>query len=93
MGRINKADCKNVYKCVRRPHYLSVRTFVTFPGLLIGYPVTYIIITVTQWLWVFLFVIFIEEKECLEKFGNKYSVYREKVPLFFGNPFELLKRY
>ena len=82
---------KNVYKCVRHPHHLGVGLFMTFLGLLIGYPVTFIIITTTQWLWVFLFVIFIEEKECLEKFGNEYREYRKNVPMFFGNPVCIIK--
>jgi protein-S-isoprenylcysteine O-methyltransferase Ste14 len=82
---------KNVYKCVRHPHHLGVGMFMTSLGLLIGYPVTFIIITVTQWLWVFLFVIFIEEKECLEKFGNEYREYCKKAPMFFGNPFCIIR--
>jgi len=82
---------KNVYKCVRHPHHLGVGMFMTSLGLLIGYPVTFIIITVTQWLWVFLFVIFIEEKECLEKFGNEYRKYCKKVPMFLGNPFCIIR--
>jgi hypothetical protein len=82
---------RNVYKCVRHPHHMGVGTFMTFLGLLIGYPVTFIIIVVTQWLWVFLFVIFIEEKECLEKFGNEYCNYQKEVPMFFGNPFCIIK--
>jgi protein-S-isoprenylcysteine O-methyltransferase Ste14 len=82
---------KNVYKCVRHPHHLGVGMFMTSLGLLIGYPVTFIIITVTQWLWVFLFVIFIEEKECLEKFGNEYREYCKKVPMFLGNPFCIIR--
>jgi protein-S-isoprenylcysteine O-methyltransferase Ste14 len=82
---------KNVYKCVRHPHHLGVGMFMTSLGLLIGYPVTFIIITVTQWLWIFLFVIFIEEKECLEKFGNEYREYCKKVPMFLGNPFCIIR--
>ena len=86
-GWSTKLIVKNVYKCVRHPHHLGVGIFMTFLGLLIGYPITFIIIATTQWLWVFLFVIFIEEKECLEKFGNEYREYSKNVPMFFGNPF------
>jgi hypothetical protein len=81
----------NVYKCVRHPHHLGVGIFMTFLGLLAGYPFTFISITITQWLWVFLFVIFIEEKECLQKFGNEYVEYSKMVPMFFGNPFCIIK--
>lgn len=82
---------RNVYKCVRHPHHLGVGTFMTFLGLLIGYPVTFLLIAVTQWLWVFLFVLVIEEKECLEKFGEQYRKYQERVPMFFCNPFCIIK--
>ena len=82
---------KNVYKCVRHPHHLGVGLFMTFLGLLIGYPVTFIIISTPQWLWVFLFVILVEEKECLEKFGEEYREYRKNVPMLFGNPVCIIK--
>lgn len=85
-GWSTKLIVKNVYKCVRHPHHLGIGIFMTFLGLLIGYPVTFIVIFTTQWLWVFLFVIFIEEKECIEKFGNEYLEYKKNVPMFFGNP-------
>jgi protein-S-isoprenylcysteine O-methyltransferase Ste14 len=81
----------NIYKCVRHPHHLGVGLFMTFLGLLIGYPLTFLIIAISQWLWVFLFVLFIEEKECLEKFGNEYNKYRKEVPMLFGNPVCILK--
>ena len=81
----------NVYKCVRHPHHLGVGLFMTFFGLLIGFPVTCIIIAFTQWLWIFLFVLFIEEKECLEKFGEEYSEYKKNVPILFGNPLCIIK--
>jgi len=90
-GWSTKLIIKNVYKCVRHPHHIGAGIFMTFLGLLIGYPLTFIIITVTQWLWVFLFVILIEEKECLEKFGNEYREYKKNVPMFFGNPVCILK--
>lgn len=82
---------KNVYKCVRHPHHLGVGTFMTFLGLLIGYPATFLIIILSQWLWVFLFVLLIEEKECLEKFGDGYREYSKNIPMFFGNPFCVIK--
>ncbi len=90
-GWSTKLIVKNVYKCVRHPHHLGVGIFMTFLGLLIGYPVTCIVITFTQWLWIFLFVIFIEEKECFEKFGDEYQEYRKNVPMFFGNPICIVK--
>lgn len=91
-GWSTKLITKNVYKCVRHPHHLGVGIFMTFLGLCIGYPITFFTIVVTQWLWVFLFVIFIEEKECIEKFGFEYKEYRKKVPMFFGNPICIVKK-
>lgn len=95
-GWLNQLIVKNEYKCVRHPHHLGVGLFMTFIGLLIGYPITCIIITTTQWIWVILFVLYIEEKECLKKFGMEYQKYKKNVPMFFGNPVcivkELLKR-
>jgi protein-S-isoprenylcysteine O-methyltransferase Ste14 len=81
----------NVYGCVRHPHHLGVGMFMTFLGLAIGYPITFTVIAVTQWSWVFLFVILIEEKECLEKFGNDYREYSRITPMFFGNPVCIVK--
>jgi protein-S-isoprenylcysteine O-methyltransferase Ste14 len=81
----------DIYKCVRHPHHLGVGFFMTFLGMLIGYPVTFLIIAISQWLWVFLFVLFIEEKECLEKFGDEYHKYRKEVPMLFGNPVCIVK--
>ena len=90
-GWSTKLIVKNVYKCVRHPHHLGVGLFMTFLCLLIGFPITCIIIVFTQWLWVFLFVIFIEEKECFEKFGNDYLEYKKNVPMFLGNPFCIIR--
>ena len=81
----------NIYRCVRHPHHLGVGLFMTFMGLLAGYPATFVIITVSQWLWIFLFVIFIEEKECLEKFKDEYIEYKKNVPMLFGNPLCVVK--
>jgi len=90
-GWSTKIITKNIYKCVRHPHHLGVGLFMTFLGLLIGYPIIFIIITVSQWLWVLIFVLVIEEKECLEKFGDVYIEYKKNVPMFFGNPICIVK--
>jgi protein-S-isoprenylcysteine O-methyltransferase Ste14 len=90
-GWSTKIITNNIYKCVRHPHHLGVGLFMTFLGLLVGYPITFIIITISQWLWVFIFVLVIEEKECLEKFGDEYLQYKNKVPMFFCNPLCIIK--
>ncbi len=90
-GWSTKIITHNIYRCVRHPHHLGVGLFMTFTGLLIGYPYTLLIITISQWLWVFLFVLFIEEKECLEKFGDQYIQYKKKVTMIIGNPVCIIK--
>jgi len=90
-GWSTKLITDNIYSCVRHPHHLGVGLFMTFLALLIGYPTTFIIIIISQWLWVYLFVIFIEEKECLEKFEDQYVKYSKNVPMFLGNPICIVK--
>ena len=90
-GWSTKLITQNIYSCVRHPHHLGVGLFMTFLALLIGLPITFFIITISQWLWVFLFVLFIEEKECLEKFGDQYVQYKKNVPMLIGNPICIVK--
>jgi protein-S-isoprenylcysteine O-methyltransferase Ste14 len=90
-GWSTKLIIRNVYKCVRHPHHLGVGLFMTFLGLLVGYPITFLIIIISQWLWVLLFVIFIEEKECLEKFGDEYRKYKKEVPMLLCSPACIIK--
>jgi len=90
-GWSTKLITNNIYKCVRHPHHLGVGLFMTFLALLIGYPITFLIVVVSQWLWVFLFVIFIEEKECMEKFGEEYLEYKKNVPMLLGNPICIMR--
>jgi protein-S-isoprenylcysteine O-methyltransferase Ste14 len=71
----------DLYQCVRHPHHLSVGVFMTSLGLAIGYPGSFLIITVIQWLWILGFLFFVEEKELVEKFGVNYETYRKQVPM------------
>lgn len=90
-GWSTKLITKNIYRCVRHPHHLGIGIFMTFLALLIGYPITFFIVVISQWMWVFLFVIFIEEKECMEKFGEEYNQYKKHVPMLLGNPICIIK--
>jgi protein-S-isoprenylcysteine O-methyltransferase Ste14 len=72
--------------CVRHPHHLGVGLFMTSLGLAIGYPVTLLVIAISQWAWAVLFVILVEERECKQKFGDEYLEYRRRVPMFLANP-------
>jgi hypothetical protein len=76
----------DIYGCVRHPHHLGVGLIMTFLGLAIGYPVTLLVLVVSQWAWVVLFVILVEERECRLKFGDEYEEYSARVPMFLASP-------
>jgi protein-S-isoprenylcysteine O-methyltransferase Ste14 len=69
------------YETGEDPHHVGVGVFMTCLGLLIGYLWSFLFITVTQWLWVIAFLCIVEEKELLEKFGEEYMAYRQRVPM------------
>ena len=81
----------DVYRCVRHPHHLGIGLFMTALGFLIGYWITFVMIIASQWTWVVLFVILIEERECMEKFGERYKEYCMEVPRLLCNPVCLVK--
>ena len=76
----------DIYACVRHPHHLGVGLVMTFLGLAIGRPVTLLVMVASQWVWVLLFVRFVEETECEAKFGDAYVEYKSRVPMFLANP-------
>ncbi len=81
----------DIYQCVRHPHHAAVGTFMTCLGLLIGHPGSFLLIMVTQWIWVIGFLFLVEEKELMEKFGEEYKAYRQQVPMLIANPFCLIR--
>jgi len=82
-GCTNRLITTDIYKCVRHPHHLGVGIFMTSLGLLIGHWWSFLIITITQWVWVIAFLFLVEEKELKEKFGEKYKVYSQQAPMLF----------
>jgi len=82
-GCTNRLITTDIYKCVRHPHHLGVGIFMTSLGLLIGHVWSFVIITITQWVWVIAFLFLVEEKELTEKFGAEYKAYRQQVPMLF----------
>jgi len=82
-GCTSRLITTDIYKCVRHPHHLGVGIFMTSLGLLIGHVWSFLIITITQWVWVIAFLFLVEEKELTEKFGEEYKVYQQKVPMLF----------
>lgn len=75
----------DIYQCVRHPHHLGVGIFMTSLGLFIGHPWSFLLITISQWLWIIPFLFLVEEKELIIKFGREYEVYRQQVPVLFPN--------
>ena len=76
----------DIYRCVRHPHHVGVGVFMTSLGLLIGHLWSFLIISISQWAWVLGFLLLVEEKELMEKFGEEYETYCRQVPLLLPNP-------
>ncbi len=85
-GCTSRLVITDIYACVRHPHHLGVGIFMTSLGLLIGHLWSFLIITISQWVWVIGFLFLVEEKELIEKFGEEYKAYRRKVPMLFPKP-------
>ena len=64
---------------------------MTALGLAIGHIVSFILITVLEWLWILGFLVLVEEKELLGKFGEEYVTYQHHVPMLVANPTCLFK--
>jgi len=85
-GCTSRLVTKDIYQCVRHPHHLGVSIFMTSLGLAIGHLWSFLVISLTQWIWVLSFLLLVEEKELMEKFGEDYRIYRQKVPMLFPKP-------
>jgi len=85
-GGTSRLITTDIYKCVRHPHHLSVGIFMTSLGLFIGHPASFLIITISQWVWVIGFLLLVEEKELIEKFGEEYQAYQQKTPFLIPKP-------
>jgi protein-S-isoprenylcysteine O-methyltransferase Ste14 len=91
MGDTEKWGCTtrlvttDIYRCVRHPHHVAIGLFMTFLGLLIGHTWSFLIISLSQWAWIFGFLFLVEEKELEEKFGEEYRAYRRQVPMLIPN--------
>jgi protein-S-isoprenylcysteine O-methyltransferase Ste14 len=90
-GCTNKLVTKDLYSCLRHPHHLFIGIFVTALGLAIGHIVSFLLITVLEWLWILSFLLLVEEKELLGKFGQEYARYQQNVPMLVANPACLFK--
>lgn len=90
-GCTSRLITTDIYKCVRHPHHLGIGIFMTSLGLLIGHPGSFLVITISQWVWIIVFLFLVEEKELIEKFGEEYKVYCQKVPMLFPKPLCLFR--
>ena len=68
-GWSTKLIAKNVYKCVRHPRQLGVGLFMTFLGLLIGYPFTCIIIVLVNGFGFFFLSYSLKKKNAWKNLG------------------------
>jgi protein-S-isoprenylcysteine O-methyltransferase Ste14 len=76
----------DIYQCVRHPHHMAIGIFMTCLALLVGHVWSFLMISITQWMWVIGFLILVEERELLRNFGEEYQAYRQKVPMLFPKP-------
>jgi len=90
-GCTSKLVTTDIYRCLRHPHHIFIGLFMTSLGLAIGHVWSFILIVVSQWIWIFGFLFLVEEKELLEKFGKDYEDYRLRVPMLIGNPVCILE--
>jgi protein-S-isoprenylcysteine O-methyltransferase Ste14 len=90
-GCTSRLITTDIYQCVRHPHHLGVGIFMTSLGLLMGHLYSFLIISISQWVWVIAFLVLVEEKELVEKFGQEYQAYRQKVPMLVPKPICFLR--
>ena len=70
-----------LYKYIRHPQYVSLA--IVGLGTLLVWPRFLILITFVTMIFLYYFLARFEEKECLEKFGDKYAEYVQKTGMFF----------
>jgi protein-S-isoprenylcysteine O-methyltransferase Ste14 len=90
-GCTNRLVTQDLYQCVRHPHHIGVGIFMASLGLLIGYPWSFLIITIIQWSWVLGFLFLVEEQELVGKFGAEYKAYCQQVPMLIPKPLCVLR--
>jgi len=85
-GCTTKLITHDIYGCVRHPHHLGVGIFMTSLGLVIGHAGSFLVISLTQWLWILGFLLLVEEVELRDKFGAEYQEYCSQVPMLLPKP-------
>ncbi|MCE4615028.1 MAG: isoprenylcysteine carboxylmethyltransferase family protein [Desulfurococcales archaeon] len=74
-----------IYSCMRHPQHLGLVFMPVSLALLAGSPIAFL---GSGWAVVgaLLFVLFVEEPECLSKYGESYAEYMSTTPAFNLNP-------
>jgi len=81
----DKLVVDGIYSCMRHPQHLGLSLVAVALSLLLASPIA---ILSSGWAVVgtLLFVLFVEEPECLEKFGRDYYEYMKRVKAFTLDP-------
>ena len=71
---------EGVYARVRHPRYVAVLVGLVSTALFSNYLALYLMVPVgAAGLWL---IVRLEERELVERFGDEYEMYRERVPMF-----------
>ena len=84
-GVTQKLVTTGIYSCLRHPHHLGIGLFASSITLVIGGVSTFLISSTVIWLLIIWFLKNVEEPELIEKFGEDYIKYRDRVPMIIPN--------
>ncbi len=76
---------QRIYSVLRHPTYFGV-ILIALGGLFIRFSFYSIISFLSVLLGLYIHILFVEEKELIERFGNGFLEYRKKVPALLLNP-------
>jgi len=69
-----------IYSKIRHPRYLGLMFEISATALLVNYLAVYLLVLAT--VPVLYFIVWLEERELLERFGGQYEQYRSRIPRF-----------
>ncbi len=70
-----------IYSCMRHPMLLGLTFLPLGWGLLLGSPTFITTVAPIEMIFIIIMVIVFEEREVVQKFGDKYKQYQKKVPM------------
>ncbi len=79
-GEIDRLVTEGPYECMRHPMHLFLSMFPTAIGLLALNPGMAYITGPIEALFILLLAVTVDEKESIERFGEKYLEYRRRTP-------------